>query len=163
MQHFLNWPASSRAVSTFTEISGCFQPGQAKVGPRPTPLIRSYRGTSLVWPDFQPMRAPQEPVGNEIFRQSPVFTSLHLKSPVHVVPPQSEKKDWDKCKEWGWGNIPPKKERGVLDNEDDSTKSLDLFQSDLSRNNNDISFCTAGPCPGGYSGPSQLDICLNNR
>ncbi len=38
MQHFLNWPASSRAVSTFTEISGCFQPGQAKVGPGPTPL-----------------------------------------------------------------------------------------------------------------------------
>ncbi len=38
MQHFLNWSASSRAVSTFTEISGCFQPGQAKVGPRPTPL-----------------------------------------------------------------------------------------------------------------------------
>jgi len=26
-------------VSTFTEISGCFQPGQAKVGPRPTPLL----------------------------------------------------------------------------------------------------------------------------
>ncbi len=26
-------------MSTFTEISGCFQPGQAKVGPRPTPLV----------------------------------------------------------------------------------------------------------------------------
>jgi hypothetical protein len=38
MQHFLNWPASSRVVSTLTEISGCFQPGQAKVGPGPTPL-----------------------------------------------------------------------------------------------------------------------------
>ncbi len=24
-----------------------------------------------------------------IFRQNPVFTSLHLKSPVHVVPPQN--------------------------------------------------------------------------
>ncbi len=25
-------------MSTFTEITGCFQPGQAKVGPGPTPL-----------------------------------------------------------------------------------------------------------------------------
>ncbi len=29
---------SSRPVSTSTGISGCFQPGQAKVGPGPTPL-----------------------------------------------------------------------------------------------------------------------------
>jgi hypothetical protein len=30
------------------------------------------------------MRAPEEPVCIDIFRQNPVFTSLHLKSPVHV-------------------------------------------------------------------------------
>jgi hypothetical protein len=30
---------SSRSVSTSTGISGCFQPGQAKVGPGPTPLV----------------------------------------------------------------------------------------------------------------------------
>jgi hypothetical protein len=33
------------------------------------------------------MRVPQEPVCVDLFRQNPVFTSLHLKSPVHVVPP----------------------------------------------------------------------------
>jgi hypothetical protein len=32
------------------------------------------------------MRGPEEPVCIHIFRQNPVFTSLHLKSPVHVVP-----------------------------------------------------------------------------
>jgi hypothetical protein len=35
-------------VSTFTEISGCFQPGQAKVGPRPTPLGCSLPESSRV-------------------------------------------------------------------------------------------------------------------
>jgi hypothetical protein len=30
------------------------------------------------------MRVPEEPVCIELFRQNPVFTSLHLKSPVHV-------------------------------------------------------------------------------
>jgi hypothetical protein len=30
------------------------------------------------------MRVPEEPVCIDIFRQNPVFTSLHLKSPVHV-------------------------------------------------------------------------------
>jgi hypothetical protein len=33
------------------------------------------------------MRVPEEPVCINLFRQTPVFTSLHLKSPVHVVPP----------------------------------------------------------------------------
>ncbi len=51
------------------------------------PSIRSYRGTKVVWPDFQPMRVPVEPVSIDLFRQNPVFTSLHLKSPVHVVQP----------------------------------------------------------------------------
>ncbi len=52
------------------------------------PSIRSHRGTKVVWPDFQPMRVPEEPVCINLFRQNPVFTSLHLKSPFHVVPPQ---------------------------------------------------------------------------
>ncbi len=51
------------------------------------PSIRSYRGTKLVWPDFQPMRVTEEPVWIHLFRQNPVFNSLHLKSPVHVLPP----------------------------------------------------------------------------
>jgi hypothetical protein len=33
------------------------------------------------------MRVSEEPVCNALFRQNQVFTSLHLKSPVHVVPP----------------------------------------------------------------------------
>jgi hypothetical protein len=48
------------------------------------PSIQSHRGTKVVWPDFQPMRVPEEPVCIDIFRQNPVFTSLRLKSPVHV-------------------------------------------------------------------------------
>ncbi len=52
------------------------------------PSIRSHRGTKVVWSDFQPMRVPEEPVCIQLFRQNPVFTSLLLKSPVHVVPPQ---------------------------------------------------------------------------
>ncbi len=51
------------------------------------PSIRSHRGTEVVWPDFQPMRIPEEPVYIDLFRQNPVFTSLHLKSTIHVVPP----------------------------------------------------------------------------
>ena len=44
--NFFKTPASerlvsSRPVSTSTGISGCFQPGQAKVGPRPTPLVQT--------------------------------------------------------------------------------------------------------------------------
>jgi hypothetical protein len=38
------------------------------------------------------MRVPEEPVCMDLFRQNPVFTSLHLKYPVHVVPPQEEEK-----------------------------------------------------------------------
>ncbi len=42
--NFFKTPASeqlvsSRSISTSTGISGCFQPGQAKVGPGPTPLV----------------------------------------------------------------------------------------------------------------------------
>ncbi len=48
------------------------------------PSIRSHRGIKVVWPDFQPMRVPEEPVCVHLFRQKPVLTSLHLKSPVHV-------------------------------------------------------------------------------
>ncbi len=48
------------------------------------PSIQSHRGTKVVWPDFQPMRVPEEPVCIDLIRQNPVFTSLHLKSPVHV-------------------------------------------------------------------------------
>ncbi len=48
------------------------------------PSIRSHRGIKVVWPDFQPMRVPEEPVCVHLFRQKPVFTSLQLKSPVHV-------------------------------------------------------------------------------
>ncbi len=32
------------------------------------PSIRSHRGTKVVWPDFQPMRVPEEPVCIELFR-----------------------------------------------------------------------------------------------
>ncbi len=52
------------------------------------PSIRSHRGTKVVWPDFQPIKIPEEPVSIHLFRKNPVFTSFHLKSPVHVVPPQ---------------------------------------------------------------------------
>ena len=51
--------------------------------------IPSHRGTSVVFPDFQPMRVSEEPVCIYLFQQNPVFTSLHLRSPIHVVPPQA--------------------------------------------------------------------------
>ncbi len=57
------------------------------------PSIQSKRGTKVVWPDFQPMRVPEEPVCIDLFRQYPVFTSLHLKSPVHVHR-LGERMDW---------------------------------------------------------------------
>jgi hypothetical protein len=38
------------------------------------------------------MRVPEEPVRIRFFRENPVFTSLHLKSPVHVVPPRSKRR-----------------------------------------------------------------------
>ncbi len=43
----------------------------------------------MVCPEFQPMRVSEEPVYIYLFRQNPVFISLHLRSPVHFVPPQS--------------------------------------------------------------------------
>jgi hypothetical protein len=43
------------------------------------------------FPDFQPIRVSEDPVCIYLFRQKPVFTSLHLRSPVHVVPPQFSK------------------------------------------------------------------------
>jgi hypothetical protein len=48
------------------------------------------------------MRVQEEPVLIDLFRQNPVFTSLHLKTPVHVVPPLGGK-NWilpknNKCK-----------------------------------------------------------------
>jgi hypothetical protein len=53
-----------------------------------------YMGHSLkrdirkcFFPDSQPMRVSEEPVCIDHFRQNPVFSSLHLRSPVHVVPP----------------------------------------------------------------------------
>jgi len=51
------------------------------------PSIRSHKGKKVVWPDFQQMRVPEEPVCIHLFRKNPVFTSLHLKSPIRVVPP----------------------------------------------------------------------------
>jgi hypothetical protein len=39
-----------------------------------------------VFPGFQPMRVSEEPVYTYLFRQNSVFTSLHLRSPVHVAP-----------------------------------------------------------------------------
>jgi hypothetical protein len=41
----------------------------------------------MVFPDFQPMRVSEELVCIYLFWQNPVFTSLHLRSPVRVVPP----------------------------------------------------------------------------
>ena len=41
----------------------------------------------MVFPDFQPMKISEEPICIYLFRQNPVFTSLHLRSPVHVEPP----------------------------------------------------------------------------
>jgi hypothetical protein len=40
--------------------------------------------------DLQSMRVSEEPICilQYLFQQNPVFTSLHLRSPVHVVPPQ---------------------------------------------------------------------------
>jgi hypothetical protein len=32
------------------------------------PSIHSYRGTKVVWPDFQPMRVPEESVCLDLFR-----------------------------------------------------------------------------------------------
>ena len=45
-------------------------------------------GPIVVFPDFQPMRVSEEPICLYLFQQNLAFTSLHLRSPVHVVPPQ---------------------------------------------------------------------------
>jgi hypothetical protein len=36
------------------------------------------------------MKVSEEPVCIHLIRQNPIFTSLHLRSPVHVVPPQMQ-------------------------------------------------------------------------
>jgi hypothetical protein len=41
---------------------------------------------------FWPIRVSEEPVCIYLFRQNPVFTSLHLRSSVHVVPPNFQMK-----------------------------------------------------------------------
>jgi hypothetical protein len=41
----------------------------------------------LFFPDFQPMSVSEEPVCVYLFWQNLVFTSLHLRSHFHVVPP----------------------------------------------------------------------------
>ncbi len=46
----------------------------------PFGLIEEYK-----WFD-QISRVPEEPVCIDLFKQNPVFTSLHLKYPVHVLP-----------------------------------------------------------------------------
>jgi hypothetical protein len=64
--NFFKTPASerlvsSRSVSTSTGISGCFQPGQAKVGLGPTPLIDTHTGFTVLWgtePDPQGADSP---------------------------------------------------------------------------------------------------------
>ncbi len=38
------------------------------------------------FPDFQPMRGSEEPVCIFLFRQNLVFTSLYLRSSIHVTP-----------------------------------------------------------------------------
>ncbi len=58
---------------SFVHLYQCWVRSQA-------PSIQSHRGAKVVWPVFQPMRVPEEPVCIELFRQNPVFTSLHLKS-----------------------------------------------------------------------------------
>jgi len=62
------------------------------------PSIRSHRGTKVVFLDIQPMRASKEPDCVDIFRQNSAFTSLHLRSPVHVVPPMVEIDQWKRRK-----------------------------------------------------------------
>jgi hypothetical protein len=49
------------------------------------PSIRSHRGTEVPFPDFQPMRVSEEPVCIYLFRQNPVFTSLHLRYPESIA------------------------------------------------------------------------------
>jgi hypothetical protein len=53
----------------------------------PFAFMSFHRGTKVVFPDFKPMRVPEEPVCIHLFRQNSVFTSLHLRSTVYFVPP----------------------------------------------------------------------------
>ncbi len=53
------------------------------------PPFRPTEGDKWFFSDFQPVRVSEEPVFIYFFRQNPVFTSLQLSSPVHVVPPLS--------------------------------------------------------------------------
>jgi hypothetical protein len=48
------------------------------------PPFGPIEGNKRFFPDFQPIRVSGEPVCNCKIR---FFTSLHLRSPVHVVPP----------------------------------------------------------------------------
>ncbi len=84
----INWKVGSGSEKSFRiHNTGCCFWVQAWVfyGVHShAPSIRSHRGIKVVWPDFQPMRVAEEPVCVHLFRQKPVFTSLHLKSPVHV-------------------------------------------------------------------------------
>ena len=80
LKSFCMWHHRNTALPSPFEF-GCSESSHA-------PSIRSHRGTKVIFPDFQPMRVTEEPVCIDLFRQNPVFTSLHLKSPVHVVPPR---------------------------------------------------------------------------
>jgi len=51
------------------------------------PSIRSHRGTKVVFPVLQPMRVSEEQVCTDLRLQKLVFTFLHLRFTVHVVPP----------------------------------------------------------------------------
>jgi hypothetical protein len=51
---------SSRSVSTSTGISGCFQPGQAKVGPRPTPFGLKLKRYYSHWDRYYRVIADRE-------------------------------------------------------------------------------------------------------
>jgi hypothetical protein len=58
-QHFFNRLVSSRAVSTSTALSGCFQPGQAKVVLGPTPLDETVQRVGREIGGARKQRVPQ--------------------------------------------------------------------------------------------------------
>jgi hypothetical protein len=61
------------------------------------PPIGPIEGQIWVFPDFQTTKVSEEPVCIEIFRHNPVITSLHLRSPIHVLPsPYSKAKEQDR-------------------------------------------------------------------
>ena len=51
------------------------------------PPFGPIEGQKWFFPVFLPIRVSEEPVCIYLFRQNPFFASLHLRSPVHVVPP----------------------------------------------------------------------------